>query len=218
MTYTFLKGAIQHGLFGLLSVIFRWSIMSGAISVTLVLVSVISTISVTSTITIDTLASTTPLEVLSSFPQYRYLNYTELLWAGLLLPVIIGGGLFTVVLAQGKGNEEIVDFYSDVASTTITVLGIAIILWIIGGTAYLIFYQAPLLNSEGSVWSQILANGTEGLKRMNMTVPKTTGDAIMVWLYPFFPIVALIAGYIHLFGNIHAGWIGGKWASRRLPI
>lgn len=207
MTFTFVKRAVQHMFFGFLSVFLKWAILSGVISVGLVVVGVIATITATSSVDVDTLISIQPIDVLSEFPQYKYINYVELLWAGLIFPITIGGGLFTVVLAQGRGDENIVDFYKDVAGSTVIIVGILILVWLMSGLLYLLVYQAPLLNSN-PYWSDFMEQGLEGLKMTKMDVVNTLVHTIMNYLYPYFPIPVLLYAYYHIIVNVHAGWSG----------
>jgi len=210
VTYTFIKGALQHGLFGLLSIILKWGIMSGIISVVLVFTSFLVTVTPEQSVSLGTLASMDPTATLSSLPQFRYLNYVEVLWAGLFIPILIGGGIFTVVISQGRGDERIVDFYSQVATRTVIVLGIVIVIWILGGTAYMLIYQSKMFESIPT-WNEIMTVGRQGLVSLGMSVGEQLAHTVMKWIWPYLPIPAMIAGYIHIFGTTYAGWMGNRW-------
>lgn len=205
MTKTFVRGALHGFIFGPLLSILTWVVMSALLSMIILIVSIlinwngISSLSLNQIVNWDT-------STLTALPYFTFLDYIQIMWAGLLVPVIIAGGLYVIILAQGEQNERIIDFF-DVAKSNIILMGIGLIFWILGGTWWAFTHDAAILQNL-EIWQDFTANATQGLIAMGMDQSMSTLELIMYKIYPYapFPVFAVI--YIYLFANIHAGWIG----------
>lgn len=205
VTKTFIRGALQGFIFGPISTILVWVIMSALLSMVILFVSILLNWDGASHLTLNQIVNW-DTSTLTALPYFSFLNYIQVLWAGLLVPVVIAGGLYVIVLAQGEQNERIVDFF-EVARTNIILMGLGLIFWILGGTYWAFTHDSAVLQNL-QIWQDFMANATQGLAALGMDQQMSTLEIIMTDIYPYVPFPFLAVVYIYLFANIHAGWIG----------
>jgi len=212
MGTTFVKGALQGVIFGPLYAIIVWIIASAGLSLVVLFASVLLTWNGVGQLTLDQLL-TWDTSTLTSLPLFSTLGYVQILWAGLLVFIILGGVWYVIVLAQGTANEKrVVDFFHNVAVGSIQIAVIVIAGWIFVGLFYAFFFNSAILHDPNSpvygFWTSFEQNATLGLQKLGMDVVNNEIDYIMVNYYKYFPIPILFVLYVYMALSIHGGWLG----------
>ena len=201
---------------GLVEVLLDWVVFSAIISLVLVLTDWLIYIPSQAlnggSLSVFSLSNLTTAH-LRSLPQFRYLDYYQYLWVGLIVVITIASLIYSIVISQKEDSEIIIqDFYADVASKAVIYVGLVLIVWILGFTVFgLFFSQYGIMNSSATL-HQIMIEGQEGLKAL-------AGSDIssrLMWVfevpYPYIPAPAFFLAYVYILRNAHTGWLGNVWA------
>ena len=215
MTRTFIKGALTGFVFGPLSSLFLWVILSAAISVEILVASILLGWNGETSITLDMIVNW-DTSTLPSLPYFSLIDYIQIMWAGLLLPIIIGSGLYIIVLAQGTGTEsKIVDYFRHVVMDILIGMALFTMIWILGGTWYAFPRDSAVLHNSntalGQFWIEFEDLGMQGLQKLGLDIISINWETVMTQVFPYIPIPFYLLAYFWLFSNIHAGWIGNIW-------
>lgn len=234
MALSFNKAAIIQSVSGLVGTIIRYGLISAAISLALVMVTwgAVHVQSLTGNQpTFETqpnmfpevpqvnmsmpvpqnasfmgiMLNVNPIQYLSQYPMFRYMNYVQYLWYLLLFPVFLGGSLFIIILSQGNGmaEQQVVDYYAQVAWDTIWKTGAALIMWILVGGAILIGFMAYP--------SDFMQTGLGGLQILGAGSFWSAVMKVITVIFPYVPIVIEVSAHVYLLKEIHAGWVGNRW-------
>ncbi|MHA1290071.1 MAG: hypothetical protein ACTSPB_22045 [Candidatus Thorarchaeota archaeon] len=214
MTRTLLKAALDF-IFGPLSAIFMWVLLSAAISITVLFVSILIGWDGASALTLDVIVNW-DTSTLTSLPYFSLIDYIQIMWAGLLLPIVIAGAMYVIVVAQGTGTEkQIVDYFHRVVGDVLLLVAIFTIIWLIAGGWYGLQHDSAILHNQntplGQTWMEIENKSTEGLRVIGLLDLKLDWETVMNEIFPYVLIPIYLLAYFWLFSNIHAGWIGNIW-------
>ena len=200
---TFLPYAYRTVFAGIIDTVINWAILSALLSMAAIVVAFIADPSCGTSGTCD-IFTITP-DPLKNLPAYSFFPYYQILWVILLVVIIIGGLIYAVTLSQAEDMEFPVDYFQVVAKRAVLYTGAALMVWLIGPVAYLIFTGDYYLPSD------ILSAGMEGLQRLGMTAPITARDYIFNYIHPYWPGVVYAVVIVYTLRNAHTGWAGNKW-------
>jgi len=201
---------------GLAEVLLNWVVFSAIISATLVITDwiIYTPMQALSGGQVQFSLSSLTTAHLKTLPQFRYLDYYQYLWVGLVVVIAIASLIYSISLAQKEDSEVIIkDFYSEVASTAVTYVGLVLVVWILGFIIYGMFlsHEYGIMYNDSTL-AQIMAEGQEGLK----TLAGSDISARLMWVfegpYPYIPAPAFFLAYVYVLRNAHTGWLGNVWA------
>ena len=214
MAKTFIRGALTGFLFGPLSAFILWVVLSAAISVEILVVSILLGWNGQTPLSLDVIINWNT-NTLTSLPYFSLLDYVQIMWAGLLLPILIAGAMYVIVLAQGTTETRIVSFFGIVVRDVLLSMALLTMIWILAGAFYGLYHDSAILNNQntalGQFWTNFTSTGDEGLQKVGLYGFKLSWETIMNDIFPYIPIPFYLLAYFWLFSNIHAGWIGNIW-------
>ena len=214
MAKNFIKGALSGFIFGPLYSFIMWVILSAAISIEVLIVSVLLNWNGVSQVSLDVIINW-DTSTLTSLPYFSLLDYIQIMWAGLLVPIIIAGGMYIIVLAQGTGTENRILNFFDVARRILLDMALLIMIWLAVGSFYAFYHDSTMLHDSstqlGQFWLDIENQSRAGLGQVGLNSITDMWYLLMTTIFPYIPLPFFLLSYFYLFGSIHAGWIGNSW-------